>query len=262
MNCCARLRFPPNPVARAGVAAGALAVAAWNVGHARAWTSSGRTNDQLVDNLKRDGVIQSPEVEAALRSLDRRKYVVGTSSAYSDSPQLIGHGVTISAPHMHGHALERLHPKLRQGGRALDVGAGSGYLTAALALLAGSQGRCFGLERIQELVDFAQTNIEADVGPEVAKQIQLSTGDGWKGWPSEAPFDVIHVGAAAEEIPEALVEQLARGGRMIIPVGTGSQYLLEVDKDDDGSITKRTLMGVRYVPLVREKKNNIGPELF
>eukprot|EP00927_Polykrikos_kofoidii_P048572 TRINITY_DN42832_c0_g1_i1.p1 TRINITY_DN42832_c0_g1~~TRINITY_DN42832_c0_g1_i1.p1 ORF type:complete len:224 (-),score=38.90 TRINITY_DN42832_c0_g1_i1:32-703(-) len=212
-----------------------------------------KTNDELINQLVSDGVIQSKEVEAALRKVDRARYVIKAREevAYVDAPQPIGHSVTISAPHMHAHALERLSERLQPGSRALDVGSGSGYFTVALAMLLGEQGHCFGIEVIEDHVNFATRNVEADQGVEFNSRVSFRVGDGWKGLPSEGPFDAIHVGAAAATVPMALVDQLAPGGRMIIPVGTQDQELLEVDKASDGQVTCRALMGVRYVPLVK-----------
>jgi len=90
--------------------------------------------------------------------------------------------------------------------------------------------------------------------PELLKsgKIELKVGDGWKGDPENAPFDVIHVGAAAASLPQSLVDQLKNGGRMIIPVGTFDQSLMQIDKDENGKVHMKELMGVRYVPLVQK----------
>mmetsp|Transcript_103383 Transcript_103383/g.183200 ORF Transcript_103383/g.183200 Transcript_103383/m.183200 type:complete len:257 (+) Transcript_103383:60-830(+) len=237
----------------AKVSGGTMFAMACLVHRAHAWTASGSTNDELVNNLKRDGVITSPEVEAVMRKLDRANYVKFKEEAYMDSPSQLGHGVTISAPHMHGHALERLRSHLvdRPGVRALDVGCGSGYLTAAMALLAGPEGRVFGIDRVDDLVFDSERNVYRDQGDELGSQLSFSGGDGWTGLKMEGPYDAIHVGAAADTVPKALVSQLKKGGRMIIPVGKKNQELLEVDKAKDGTITQRSLMGVRYVTLVK-----------
>jgi len=211
------------------------------------------SNDGLVDNLLRDGVVKSQEVDQVLRKLDRANYVADRSVAYQDSPQPIGLGVTISAPHMHAFALERLWEYAQNGRRVLDVGVGSGYLAAAFGHLVGEDGKCFGIDCHAQLVDLARENVLKDQGSEFSSRLDFRVGDGWKGLPEEGPFDAIHVGAAAAELPAALLEQLAPGGRLVIPVGPegGNQELIEVDKDKDGDLTQRSLLGVRYVPLVK-----------
>ena len=112
----------------------ALALAFSVPGRAMAWRSSGATNDELVDNLRTNGVIEHADVAAAMKAVDRGFYVVkGTGNPYVDSPQGIGFGATISAPHMHAHCLEVLRPWLKPDARELDVGSGTGYLTALFA---------------------------------------------------------------------------------------------------------------------------------
>jgi protein-L-isoaspartate(D-aspartate) O-methyltransferase len=103
-----------------------------------AWRSHGKTNAELIRNLRANGIIRSDAVESAMLAVDRGNY--SRNNPYMDAPQGIGYGVTISAPHMHAHALELLKDKLMHGDRALDVGSGSGYLTACMAIMLGEKG--------------------------------------------------------------------------------------------------------------------------
>ncbi|KAI0250690.1 Pcmt1-prov protein [Lactifluus subvellereus] len=224
-----------------------------------AWFSTGTTNAELISNLMRNGLINSDAVAAAMKAVDRANYVLDKRHAYEDSPQSIGHDATISAPHMHAHAAELLLPYLRAGARVLDVGAGSGYLTSVLYRLVGapqgaggSGGAVVAIEHIPALRTLAERNIRADGLGDAIDQplgIVLVTGDGRLGYAEKGPYDAIHVGAAAKTVPPALVEQLASPGRMVIPVGTYSQRLMQVDKDAQGRVTQRDLFGVVYVPL-------------
>ncbi|KAL0067451.1 hypothetical protein AAF712_005438 [Marasmius tenuissimus] len=180
-----------------------------------------------------------------MAKVDRANYVVHRQEA------TIGYGATISAPHMHAYASEHLLSYLRPGAKVLDVGSGSGYLVAVLHHLVSPSGKVIGIEHVEELVEWSRENMlkdglkdELDSG-----KIQLIAGDGRKGYPSEGPYDAIHVGAAAPTVPEALIEQLASPGRMFIPVGTYMQNILHVDKDAQGKVTQKEIMGVRYVPL-------------
>ncbi|XP_014216085.1 protein-L-isoaspartate(D-aspartate) O-methyltransferase isoform X2 [Copidosoma floridanum] len=185
-----------------------------------------------------------------MSQVDRGKYVC-SGNAYMDAPASIGYGATISAPHMHAHALEHLADKLQDGGKVLDVGFGSGYLTVCLALMVGPKGVSVGIEHIPQLKEIATKNIEND-HPELLEtgKVELVVGDGRLGYLPQAPYDAIHVGAAAPEVPENLISQLALGGRMIIPIGSsGDQMLYQIDKTIDGTIHKQSLMGVIYVPL-------------
>ncbi|EIM88976.1 protein-L-isoaspartate O-methyltransferase [Stereum hirsutum FP-91666 SS1] len=224
-----------------------------------AWTCGGKTNAELIANMHREALIKSDLVAAAMQKVDRANYVRRTSEAYFDSPQTIGHGATISAPHMHAHAAELLGDHLHPGAHVLDVGSGSGYLCAVFHHLVsanGQPGKVVGIEHIPELVEWSKENVRKDgLGSALDKEhIVLIAGDGRQGWAEGGPYDAIHVGAAAPTLPQPLVDQLARPGRMFIPVGTHSQAVLQVDKHEDGSVTKKELFGVVYVPLTDREK--------
>uniref|UniRef100_A0A7S0MZW5 protein-L-isoaspartate(D-aspartate) O-methyltransferase n=1 Tax=Cryptomonas curvata TaxID=233186 RepID=A0A7S0MZW5_9CRYP len=214
-----------------------------------AWSCGGRTNLELVTNLKRAVLFKDPRVEAAMLSCDRKNYC--PRDPYNDSPQPIGFNVTISAPHMHAMCLEALAGQLRPGARALDVGSGSGYLTACMAAMLGPTGKAVGIEHVPELVQISRENAAKDGKQDWldAGNLMLVWGDGRLGCAKHGPYDAIHVGAAAAVLPTALVEQLRPNGRLVIPVGTLSQELLQIDKAADGTLTQRSLTGVRYVPL-------------
>ncbi|CAN8268241.1 unnamed protein product [Cochlearia groenlandica] len=217
--------------------------------------SSINKNKSMVDNLKNYNVITSDRVAEAMESIDRGAFFPkngsSSSSAYADSPMSIGYNVTISAPHMHAMCLELLENQLKPGMRVLDVGSGTGYLTACFAVMVGSEGRVIGVEHIPELVASSVKNIEASGASTLLKEgsLAIHVGDGRQGWAEFAPYDAIHVGAAAPEIPQALIDQLKPGGRLVIPVGDMFQDLKVVDKNSDGSVTVKTETSVRYVPL-------------
>jgi len=239
------------------------------------WRSHGTTtNDSLIDALE-NKLIKSPaSVGKAMRKVDRKCYVLErdkSESAYRDHPLGIGANATISAPHMHAMCLELSREYLkdsedgRGNGRVLDVGSGSGYLVACFAemLLASSSSKegagnvVVGIEHIDSLVERSIKNLTEDGKGEMIKNgsITIVKGDGRLGYEASAPYALIHVGAAAPEVPSALLSQLASPGRLIIPVGgeNESQSLMVIDKNEDGEIEYRDEMGVVYVPLTDEE---------
>ncbi|KAF8399814.1 hypothetical protein HHK36_015685 [Tetracentron sinense] len=208
-------------------------------------------NKALVAHLKQKGIVRSKKVAEVMETVDRGLFVPQENTPYVDSPMAIGYNATISAPHMHGTCLELLEENLQPGMHALDVGSGTGYLTACFALMIGPQGHTVGVEHIPELLTTSIENIQKSAAAQSLKEGSLSmhVGDGRLGWPEFAPYDAIHVGAAAREIPQPLVDQLKPGGRMVIPIGNIFQDLQVIDKNLDGSIHVRTEISVRYVPL-------------
>ena len=290
-----------------------------------AWKTQGRSQRDLVDQLAKRKIIETDAVRRVMETVDRGNYCIradGSSSrtvSYTDGPVPIGLGQTISAPHMHAYALEEIYPTLalaaaqqqkherQQGLKILDVGCGSGYLTACFGRWLSAKpdddeksildlplnssnnngnridSKVFGIDVYKNLVNRTRRNMLREDGDLLEKGVvHLSVRDGWKGLPEHAPFDAIHVGAAAETLPEALATQLKVGGVMIVPIGphhadsNQAQVLYKIRRiggcssngngdnnegvqvggdrsclpfrEDDFEIT--SLLGVRYVPLV------------
>ncbi|KAF9384601.1 hypothetical protein CPB97_005533 [Podila verticillata] len=213
-----------------------------------AWRCSGSSNKELVSLLAQAKLITQPTVENAMLIVDRGKY--SRFQPYEDAPQTIGYGATISAPHMHASALEALSPFLFPGAKVLDVGSGSGYLTVCMAEMVGPQGHVVGVDHIPELVELAKKNTAKDHAEFLETgRVTYHAADGRVGFSDEAPYDCIHVGAAAASMLTELVTQLKAPGRMFIPVGRGEQAIYVVDKDKDGHVTQKKVMNVLYVPL-------------
>jgi protein-L-isoaspartate(D-aspartate) O-methyltransferase len=217
-----------------------------------AWGGNGNTNQGLVSQLQQSGTFHHDKVKEVMLSIDRADFT--SIDPYHDCPQTIGYGATISAPHMHAMALEGLLNHVKPDSHILDVGSGSGYLTACLAKLLGPNGKVIGIDHINELVELSERNVRKHNADLLDNgQIKFVTGDGRQGYQKEAPYDAIHVGAAAPTLPQALVDQLAIGGKMLIPVGVAQQEFLSIEKRADGSIGKRTIANVIYVPLTEKK---------
>ncbi|UJR30218.1 hypothetical protein I4U23_017756 [Adineta vaga] len=188
--------------------------------------------------------------------IDRADFTDDKTDAYRDRPQSIGYAVTISAPHMHGFGLEILKDKLQPGAKVLDIGSGSGYLTACMARLVRPNGKAIGIEHIQELVDKSIRNIKKHNKELIDEgSLVIHKGDGRHGYLAEAPYDAIHVGAAAPDTPYELIRQLKVGGRLVVPVGNNklNQEMITYDKKADGTYDEQRHMSVIYVPLTDEK---------
>lgn len=191
----------------------------------------------------------SPAVRVAMGKVERHRLVPAGEAgrAYRNHPLPIGSGQTISQPYIVALSTDLLN--LVSGDVVLEVGTGSGYQAAILAEIAA---RVYSIELIEALGRTAAQRLE-DMG---YRNIEVKIGDGYKGWPEKAPFDAIVVTAAAPEVPRALVEQLKPGGRMVIPVGRdgGMQHLSLIAKRPDGTLEERSVLAVRFVPLVPGKR--------
>ena len=195
------------------------------------------------EQIARRGV-RNEDVLAAVRSVPRHLFVPAgaVQAAYQDSPLPIGYGQTISQPYMVALMTELLQADVRS--RVLEVGSGSGYQTAVLAELAGE---VFAMERIAPLAEQARA-VLARLGYD---NVELAVADGSNGWPDHAPFDGILVAAAAHQAPQALLQQLAQGGRLVIPLGRphDDQVLTVYERRGDGFVQRRDTR-CRFVPLV------------
>jgi protein-L-isoaspartate(D-aspartate) O-methyltransferase len=197
--------------------------------------------ERLADRLR--SRIGDERVLAAIAAVPRELFVPPEliDDAYRNGPLPIGAGQTISQPLVVAHMCELL--ALEGDERVLDVGGGSGYHAAVLALLARE---VWSVEVIGELAEQAGRNLAA-AGIE---NVRVVVGDGARGLPEHAPFDAINVAAAASEVPPALEEQLAPGGRLVAPIGSGREQRLVLEVRTPDGIERSTLSSVRFVPLV------------
>lgn len=209
-----------------------------------AWT-------QLLDRLEQAGRYSDPRIRASFEKHPRWSFLPDDKrgdrrAAIQDKPVAIGDNQTISAPHMVAILLDRA--ELEPGHRCLEVGAGSGWLAVVASELIGPDGRFVGVEIVPELAELARDNVR-QAG---ADNVQIVMGDGGIGYPEGGPYDRIIVSAAAPEVPGPLVDQLAVGGQMVIPVGTRNyQHLVRLRKTAEGT-EREELGGCAFVPLVGE----------
>jgi protein-L-isoaspartate(D-aspartate) O-methyltransferase len=196
----------------------------------------------LIKELRTEG-IRSDSVLQAMQTVPRDQFVLPeyVAAAWRNTALPIGSGQTISQPYVVALMTEAL--ELTGDETVLDVGTGSGYQAAVLA---GLCRHVVGVERIPELVSGAKKKLQG-LG---LTNVEVHEGDGSLGWPEKAPFDGILVAAAGPHVPEALLKQLADGGRLVIPVGAPSQQVLMQYRREGETIHSRQLTGVRFVPLI------------
>ena len=197
---------------------------------------------RLIETLQANGITDL----AVLRAFDqvpRHAFVPSgvAHRAYEDSALPIGNGQTISQPSVHARSLQELRLSGRE--RVLEVGTGSGYQTALLAQLAE---QVFSIERVPALLDRAREILaQLDV-----RNVSLLLGDGTLGWRDYAPYDGIVVGAASPDVPQPYTQQLAEGGRLVIPIGSREEQVLCVFTRREGALERRDVGPVRFVPLL------------
>jgi protein-L-isoaspartate(D-aspartate) O-methyltransferase len=199
----------------------------------------------MVDEDIRARGVTDARVLQAMRTVPREKFVPGemASRAYEDRALPIGQGQTISQPYIVAHMTETLG--VLASHRVLEIGTGSGYQAAILGELARE---VYTIEIVQELAERATDTLRA-LG---YANVHVRAGDGYAGWPEEAPFDRIMVTAAPEQIPQPLIDQLAVGGRLVVPVGAqgDAQWITIVEKTERGIVQRRTIP-VAFVPFTR-----------
>jgi protein-L-isoaspartate(D-aspartate) O-methyltransferase len=207
--------------------------------------TSQRTRDRLVARLQTQG-ITDPDVLQVMGSVPRHIFIDEALAhrAYEDSSLPIGDGQTISQPFMVALMTQTLFNRPRA--RILEVGTGSGYQTAVLASLHGVN-KVFSVERLAPLVQRAEQRLRAMK----LHHVRIRHADGYLGWPGEGPFDAVLVTAAPRQVPPALLEQLAEGGRLVVPVGADDSQILKIyDRTADG-VDVTSVDQVKFVPLLK-----------
>lgn len=217
---------------------------AFSMDEETAYTDSRK--DMVESQIQARGV-KDPKVLAAMLKVKRHLFVPENMRphAYDDNPLPIGHNQTISQPYI--VALMTELAEIKPTDKILEIGTGSGYQAAILAELSQN---VYTIEIVEDLAKDAEMRLKG----QGYKNIEVRCGDGYQGWPEQAPFDAILVTAAAPRIPEELIKQLRPGARLVIPLGDFFQELYVITKDIDGNIRKEKNIPVRFVPMVEGKK--------
>jgi protein-L-isoaspartate(D-aspartate) O-methyltransferase len=206
---------------------------------------------RMVEEIQARGIADTAVLEALSR-VPRHLFVPlpARPGAYSDTPLPIGHGQTISQPYI--VALMTSLLEVKPGDRVLEIGTGSGYQAAVLAEMGAE---VWTIEIVAPLGQQARRTLD-ELG---YRGVRTRIGDGYQGWPGEAPFDAIVVTAAPPSIPQPLLDQVAVGGRVVLPVGEAWQDLLVLTKRPDGSFKRRSVLPVRFVPMTGEAQRDPAP---
>ncbi len=208
----------------------------------------------LVDELIKSKYLKTPEIIKAFREINRRDFVREVDKEYSEKniAMPIGCSQTISQPLVVAFMFELLQPW--RGEKILDIGSGSGWTTAMLAHIVGDQGTVYSVERIEELKNLAEKNIDKYNFVKKAR-VHIFCSDGYEGLPDYYPFDKILISATSEELPNELLRQLKIGGTMVVPIGEQgkNQNIVCVKKILETKIEKQIFPGFIFVPLI---KNN------
>jgi protein-L-isoaspartate(D-aspartate) O-methyltransferase len=199
-----------------------------------------RARERLVDRLEEQGRVERASTAAALRAVPRHLFLPDASvaTAYADRPQPIGDGQTISAPHAVAWITDEL--ALSPDDRVLEIGTGCGYHAAVTAAVL-DEGRVWSVEYRASLVAAARERLVR-----LGCDVSVRHGDGAAGWPAHAPYDAAYLTCAAASVPDAVVEQVRPGGRVVAPVGTDSQRLVTLHVEDDG-VRRERHGAVRFV---------------
>eukprot|EP00735_Rhodelphis_limneticus_P006646 TRINITY_DN19078_c0_g1::TRINITY_DN19078_c0_g1_i1::g.13992::m.13992 TRINITY_DN19078_c0_g1::TRINITY_DN19078_c0_g1_i1::g.13992 ORF type:complete len:252 (+),score=64.24,sp/Q5F3N1/PIMT_CHICK/40.30/7e-43,PCMT/PF01135.14/1e-45,Methyltransf_18/PF12847.2/0.0019,Methyltransf_18/PF12847.2/1.4e+04,Methyltransf_26/PF13659.1/0.025,Ubie_methyltran/PF01209.13/0.0086,Methyltransf_31/PF13847.1/0.017,Methyltransf_31/PF13847.1/1.4e+03,MTS/PF05175.9/0.08,MTS/PF05175.9/5e+03,Methyltransf_32/PF13679.1/0.13,Methyltran len=214
------------------------------------------THQELIAHLKSQRIVTNERVMQTLTTFDRAHYIKkGAAMPYTEAPASIGFGAVLQAPYLQAIALELLEPALHVGGKALDVSCGSGYIAVCLSHLTGPTGLVCGIETTQPLLDEAYHYAHNDAAARPAlesKHLRFETGSETEGHPAHAPYHAIHVGTPLPSVPQALLDQLSNGGRMVIAVGTTYSFatLHLVEKDAHGTVKQTLVSQLRKDPHV------------